>query len=135
MKQRYVYAIVAGREYVKFGVATSPLNRFAYVQTFCPLPLSLLATIGPVPNDQCFELERLIHRALVPIHVRGEWFLVRPKSIAVMKLMRDGELDKLMKVLPGWAEDEDKTAKKLAGSGYRNMGDVLENTSKFLLDA
>lgn len=54
----------------KIGFTTvGALDRLAAMQTGCPAPLRLYAT---VPGTM--EEERKLHTAFAPLHIHGEWF-------------------------------------------------------------
>ena len=69
MRQQ-VYVLSAG-EYVKIGVSAEPKKRVKEIQTGCPLPVKLEATIE---TGLPLETEVLVHEELKDCRACGEWF-------------------------------------------------------------
>lgn len=70
----YLYAIGIESEFMKFGIAQDPQLRLSGVQTGCPVTIYLLAQMKVQNRTKAGELERLLHSAMQPYRLRGEWF-------------------------------------------------------------
>ncbi len=89
-RARTVYAVTDG-EFVKVGMADYPASRVQEMQTANARELRI---VWRTPGDS--RLERYLHRALDVVHVRGEWFDLRPlDDVGVAR-----QLDALV---AGWA--------------------------------
>ena len=71
---------VTCNEFVKIGVSENPPDRIGELQVGCPYELRLLATaIGG------YRFEKWLHETFDHLHVRGEWFLLDPKLLAIIE--------------------------------------------------
>jgi hypothetical protein len=59
---------------VKIGYSQNPVSRVREMQTGCPAPLKLYATVPAT-----MEEERRLHAAFMPLHIHGEWFRFEAK--------------------------------------------------------
>ena len=67
-----IYVVVdSERKYAKVGIARNVQNRFAGLQTACPLELKLFKVY---PCTYARLREAKIHESLQQLHIRGEWF-------------------------------------------------------------
>lgn len=90
VRRRHVYAITDG-DFVKVGLADSVTLRLGELQTANARELrAVWATVGDA------RLERHLHRALDQLHVRGEWFDLRPMPDAEVAAMLDRIADAWM---------------------------------------
>jgi len=78
-----VYFIQQGKDGpVKIGFTKKePLKRLYSLQTANPKPLRLLLSLT---GD--FELERLIHKKLAHLRLRGEWFEFCPEMVTFIEV-------------------------------------------------
>ena len=63
--------VVCCEGFVKIGFATSVSARLSNLQIGCPFELKLMKVFK---SDDIVEMERKLHRELVPYWHRGEWF-------------------------------------------------------------
>jgi hypothetical protein len=83
-----IYVIKAvGTQYVKIGRAADPIRRLKQMQTGVPMQLVLLAV-----SDWPSAREKVIHVALKPYHVRGEWFTMCQEIFELVNAMQAGAL-------------------------------------------
>jgi hypothetical protein len=82
---RSVYAIRC-HQAIKFGIAVKISNRLMGLQIGCPYELSVEATI---PGGVI--LEQLLHKFLIPEHIRGEWFEFGPRVSDVIEFMKKAD--------------------------------------------
>jgi hypothetical protein len=76
-----VYVIeMDGAGYVKVGIANSPLNRLAWMQTSSPFPLKLHFQHALRCRDDAREIEVFTHDELIGKWRRGEWFSCTPEE-------------------------------------------------------
>jgi hypothetical protein len=63
----------------KIGFTSGPARkRLAAMQTGCPAPLKLYATVPGTIAE-----ERLLHQAFRPLHIHGEWFRFEAKLLDI----------------------------------------------------
>jgi Meiotically up-regulated gene 113 len=98
----YLYAISSDSRYIKFGVAGRPIKRLIELQIGSPQDLKLLGEIFAYDSEPAFELERIVHRALEAYHVRGEWFQMVPKTLALVDLMNTRRYAEFRSLVLGW---------------------------------
>jgi hypothetical protein len=74
----YVYLLseAPSAGFLKIGVAHRPYARLMQGQTCNPRTLSFAALWALDGSDAYAAIEKGLHRALRPFHVRGEWFEV-----------------------------------------------------------
>lgn len=78
-----IYLIASGRDVIKVGIASDVRKRLRGLQTGAAYALHVMHQIE-VDAAHSRTLEKLIHKALKPHHMRGEWFRVAPgKAIRV----------------------------------------------------
>lgn len=82
-RETNVYAIFDPTDAVKIGIAEDPLKRAAHVQIGNPRELVLYAAMPATA-----ELERFWHLALAGERLRGEWFAVSTKTLAVVGMIQ-----------------------------------------------
>lgn len=72
----YVYVIAEkpAHGYIKVGIANKPYQRLCAAQTSNPRILEFTAIWSLGSSDTYSAIERALHKALRPFHVRGEWF-------------------------------------------------------------
>lgn len=102
----YLYAISSDSRYIKFGVGGRPVKRLIELQVGSPHDLKLLGEIFAYDSEPAFELERIVHRALRTYHVRGEWFQMVPKTIALVSLMKSLRYPEFRNVALGWCAND-----------------------------
>jgi hypothetical protein len=85
-----IYAIQAGDQAIKFGIANSPIQRRCNLQTANHLPLVLLAS-QPSANDEALETK--IHDVCKTDRIRGEWFGITDRTLRVVGLIQLGMAD------------------------------------------
>jgi hypothetical protein len=88
--ETYVYAIDGG-DLVKIGKANDVAGRFSSLQSGSPIQLVLLGSIrGPR------SLEKQIHAWAKEHIARGEWFRKTSPVMDIVRLIVDGDLDRLL---------------------------------------
>jgi hypothetical protein len=75
----FIYVICEGldAEVSKIGISKNPDRRVRQLQTGHPLPL-VVAHREEVDDKKVKGLERLIHRQLTHLRLKGEWFSLSP---------------------------------------------------------
>ena len=76
-----------GTDMVKVGYSSNLLRRISTLQTACPWNL-LLEHVHTTPH--CAQLEKVLHVALAPARVRGEWFHL-PSDYDYGRLLSDAQ--------------------------------------------
>lgn len=71
---------------VKIGCAYDPHRRLSYMQTACPVELTLEALI-----PGAYREERQYHAQFAPHRVRGEWFKITPEIEALIATFKAPE--------------------------------------------
>lgn len=99
----YLYAISSDNRYIKFGVGGRPIKRLIDLQVGSPHDLKLLAEIFAYTSECAHELERVTHSALEKYHVRGEWFQMVPKTLALVELMKTRKYPEFRSLVCNWA--------------------------------
>jgi len=84
-EKQFVYAIQAENGAVRIGFSTNPHARCKFMQTDCPLKLTLIGTMLGSP-----KIEAMIHGALRADRIRGEWFDGNSKAVKKIVRMFDG---------------------------------------------
>lgn len=79
----YVYALCEspGTPFVKVGIAHKPYSRLSQAQTCNPRTLVFGGLWSLGSSDTYAAVERALHQALKPYHVRGEWFEVSVSDV------------------------------------------------------
>lgn len=79
----YVYALceTPASGFVKVGIAHRPYNRLSQAQTSNPRTLVFGALWSLGGSDVYAAVEKALHKALKPFHVRGEWFEVEVPDV------------------------------------------------------
>jgi hypothetical protein len=78
-----IYVIGFG-DYVKIGFTSGPLqNRLATIQTGCPEPLVVYASI-----PGAMRLERELHRRFAASRLEGEWFRKTPELLGYIEQIK-----------------------------------------------
>jgi hypothetical protein len=79
------YVYVMGEEpahgFVKIGIANKPYKRLSSAQTSNPRALVFSALWALDASDVNAAVEKALHKALRPFHVRGEWFEVAVQDV------------------------------------------------------
>jgi len=77
---KHVYAMMAttsqgeSTSLYKIGVSQCPTTRVAQLQTGNPYKIVLVWTSVKSSSIEAFRVERELHKAFQPLHIRGEWF-------------------------------------------------------------
>lgn len=79
------------------------MKRLRYLQVGSPHELHLLGEIYAHTTENAHELERLTHVALEQYHVRGEWFQMVPKTLALVELMKTRRYSEFRSLVCGWS--------------------------------
>ena len=89
-KTHYVYLIQAGLCHFKVGISKHPKRRLRNMQGGCPLEMTLLSAVGPVPHQFALRFEQAILKAMAPFHSHGEWLDIPDYAIvdALKETMR-----------------------------------------------
>ncbi len=83
--ESYVYLVACG-DFVKIGLAADPQKRLAMMQTGNPIELTIIKvwhTLTPQIDEEC------LHAQYEKYRVRGEWFKIPQKQLALLTMMPD----------------------------------------------
>jgi hypothetical protein len=98
LRGTYVYLVLCQEQksiFVKIGVADEPIKRLRGLATGCPLDPEILAYVELPSRPVAFQVERGLHRELLPWRIRGEWFKFDPRDRAAFN-------ERLREVLVPW---------------------------------
>jgi hypothetical protein len=70
----------------KIGIARQPDKRLRLFQTACPFPITLFATIGPMPRWAGRYVETSLRNVQSKDRLHGEWFSLEP--LAAMQMIQ-----------------------------------------------
>lgn len=102
----------------KIGMAGNPQSRLSNLQTSCPFPIDLYATLN-LPRELAAVTEQLAHEAFDSHRMQGEWFDIAPLHAAI------GVLDLARDVIREMAPSEIDAADFLHLSGMASAMNVL----------
>ncbi len=64
----------SGRSYIKIGKTINLYQRIANIRTGCPHKINDVFIVNSHYEEEVLGLERLLHRFLKPINLRGDWY-------------------------------------------------------------
>lgn len=102
----YVYAIGAGRQFIKFGVSNDPIKRIAFFNTGSPLEMVILSQTADMSRKEAFLCEKTIHHAVMDFHARLEWYKSCPKTLALCNLIKNQSPARVLEIARGWATQD-----------------------------
>jgi hypothetical protein len=73
---------------IKIGCSLSPDNRRETLETWCPVPLEVVAEI-----DGGFALERRFHTVFADSYIKHEWFVWTPELADLIEQIKAGAFD------------------------------------------
>lgn len=88
MRRVYFIRPIGMESPIKIGCSVSPDGRRRTLESWCPLPLEIIAEI-----DGDFQLERRFHARFLDSYIRHEWFHASPELNAAIEQIVAGTFD------------------------------------------
>jgi hypothetical protein len=84
-KTNFVYLIrELGSDFYKIGRTNNIQQRLSTLQTGNPRQLILVDIIHCLTKQQSSNIEKVLHRTLLELHTKGEWFLDDDKELSIV---------------------------------------------------
>jgi hypothetical protein len=124
----WLYAIIAGREYIKFGIASDIKQRLSSIQSSCPIACRIVAGLRCRDKVSALYIERRVHEILQPFSTSGEWFNFNDEtSRMARRIIESADESDFRGTLLNWESD---AAEIDAMLGYASRDEFAARISK-----